>query len=315
MTNNSALKHVVPGKFLAKTFYSQRYLMFLTLPAVVWMLIFCYIPMYGIIIAFKEYEPMLGFLRSPWTGLANFKELFTDPQFTGAILNTVKISITKLIFGFPMPILFAILLNELKQARFKKIVQTFSYLPYFISWVFVVGFMYTLFDTEKGAIGALLVNLHIISKETMLMGSPDHFLTLVVISDVWKNLGWNSIIFLAAITAVDAEQYEAALADGAGRFRRIWHITLPAIKPTVVILLILSISGLFNANFDQLFMMKNSMTQDAANVIGIYAYQMGVVLGRFSYGTAVGLFQSVVSVILLVVANITSKKLTEESLF
>jgi putative aldouronate transport system permease protein len=147
------------------------------------------------------------------------------------------------------------------------------------------------------------------------MGSPEHFLALVVISDIWKNIGWNSIIFLAAITAVDAEQYEAALVDGAGRFRRIWHITLPSIKPTVVVLLIFSISGLFNANFDQLFMMKNSMTQDAANVIGIYAYQMGVVLGRFSYGTAVGLFQSIVSVLLLVIANITSKKLTEESLF
>lgn len=300
---------------IGKIFWSQRYLMLLTLPAVLWMIIFNYIPMYGVMLAFKDFQPYIGFLKSPWVGLANFKELFSDPVFIGALFNTLKISILKLICSFPIPIIFAILLNELTFLKTKKLIQTMSYLPYFISWVFVVGLMYTIMDPKTGVLSTLLQNLHLISKESMLMGDPNAFLPLVIISDIWKNFGWNSIIYLAAITGIDGQLYEAATVDGAGRFRRMWHITLPALKPTIVILLILSISGLMNSNFDQLFLMQNSMTQDAANVISIYSYKMGLVLGRFSYGTAVGLFQSVVSMILLVAANFTSKKLTEESLF
>lgn len=305
----------IKNKHFGKIFWSQRYLMLLTLPVVLWMIIFNYIPMYGILMSFKNYQPYIGFLKSPWVGLANFKELFSDPLFISALFNTLKISLLKLICGFPVPIIFAILLNELVFTRTKKLIQTFSYLPYFVSWVFVIGFMYTMLDPQSGVLSTLLQNLHLISKDSMLMGDPKSFLPLVIISDIWKNFGWNSIIFLAAITGIDGQLYEAATVDGAGRFRRMWHITLPAIKPTIVILLVLSISGLMNANFDQLFLMQNSMTQDAANVISIYSYKMGLVLGRFSYGTTVGLFQSVVSMILLILANFTSKKLTEESLF
>lgn len=302
-------------RHIGKKFWSQRYLMVLTLPAVLWMIIFNYIPMYGIIIAFKNYQPYIGFLKSSWIGLDNFKMLFADPTFINALVNTLKISILKLICGFPAPIIFAILLNELVFNKAKKLIQTLSYLPYFVSWVFVVGFMYTMLDPQTGVLSGLLVSLHIINKGTLMMADPKYFLPLVIISDIWKGLGWNSIIYLAAITSIDSQLYEAATVDGAGRFKRIWHITLPAIKPTIVILLILSISGLMNSNFDQLFLMQNSMTQDAANVIGIYSYKMGIVLGRFSYGTTVGLFQSVVSMILLVIANFTSRKLTDESLF
>ncbi|MCI3923105.1 ABC transporter permease subunit [Paenibacillus sp. TRM 82003] len=295
--------------------WSQRYLMILTLPAVIWMLIFNYTPMYGITIAFQEYNPVQGFAGSPWLGLANFKELFIDPTFLDAIGNTFKISIAKLIFGFPAPILLAILLNELRNQKFKRLVQSLSYLPYFISWVFVVGFMYTLLDPRTGALSGLLQMVGLVTQEQIIMGDPDKFLTLVVISEIWKNIGWNSIIFLAAIAGIDPQLYEAAVVDGAGRFRRIWHITLPALKPTIVILFILAVGGLVNTNFDQLFLMQNSMTQDEANVLQIYAYDMGIVLGRFSYGTAVGLFQSVIAFLLMFSANYASRKLSGESLF
>ena len=300
---------------LGKRFWSQRYLMILTLPAVIWLIIFHYVPMYGIIIAFEEYNPVQGFASSPWVGLANFKELFIDPSFIDSVINTFKISMLKLLFGFPAPILLAIMLNELRAQRLKRVIQSLSYLPYFISWVFVVGFMYTLLDPRTGALSGLLQLLGLITQEKLLMGDPKMFTTLVVISEIWKNIGWNSIIFLAAIAGIDQQLYEAATVDGAGRFRKIWHITLPAIKPTVVILLILNVGGLVNANFDQLFLMKNSMTQDQANVLSIYSYEMGLVLGRFSYGTAVGLFQSVVAFFLMLGANYASRKITNESLF
>lgn len=229
-------------------------------------------------------------MNSPWVGLDNFKELFSDPTFLTVLINTIKISFARIIFGFSAPIIFALLLNELVFKKFKRIVQTLSYLPYFISWVLVVGFMYSLLDTKTGIIGSLLVKFHIVNSYDLLMGDPKYFLPLVILSDIWKNIGWNSIIYLAAIAGIDPNLYEAAIIDGAGRFKRIWHITLPARKPTIIILLILSISGLFNANFEQLYMMQNSLTQDTANVINIYSYKMGLILGCFSYGTAVGCF-------------------------
>ncbi|SFB39379.1 putative aldouronate transport system permease protein [Cohnella sp. OV330] len=300
---------------LTKRIWLQRYLMILTLPAILWMILFNYIPMYGIIIAFQEYTPFKGFIHSDWTGLANFKELFNDPTFRESLSNTFKISVAKLVFGFPAPILLALLLNELVFKRFKRVVQSLTYLPYFVSWVLVVGLMYTLLDPDTGVLAKLLVKLGLIGDETMLMGSAHSFLALVVITEVWKNIGWNSIIYLAAIAGIDPQMYEAAVMDGANRFQRVWHIMLPAIKPTIIILLILSIGGLVNSNFDQMYLMQNSMTQDAANVLSVYSYKMGLVSGRFSYGTAVGLFQSLVAFVLMYLANYSSRKITKESLF
>lgn len=300
---------------LTKRIWLQRYLMILTLPAVLWMILFNYVPMYGVIIAFQEYTPFQGFLKSPWLGLDNFKELFSDPTFRESVYNTFKISIAKLVFGFPAPIILSLLLNELAFKRFKRIVQSLTYLPYFVSWVLVVGFMYTLLDPETGIISKLLVKLGIIGSDVMLMGDTHSFLTLVVFTEIWKNIGWNSIIYLAAIAGIDPQLYEAAVVDGANRFQRVWHITLPALKPTIVILLILSIGGLVNSNFDQMYLMQNSMTQDAANVLAVYSYKTGLVSGRFSYGTAIGLFQSLVAFVLMFIANYSSRKLTKESLF
>ncbi|MNI38761.1 putative multiple-sugar transport system permease YteP [compost metagenome] len=306
----------IPAKHRLKNrIWQQRYLLILTLPVVLWMIVFNYIPMYGLIIAFQEYTPFQGFIQSPWLGFGNFRELFADPTFRDSLYNTFKISIAKLVFGFPAPILLALLLNELVFKRFKRIVQSLTYLPYFVSWVLVVGFMYTLLDPDTGVISKLLVHLGIIGSDTMLMGDSHSFLVLVVFTEIWKNIGWNSIIYLAAIAGIDPQLYEAAVVDGANRFRRVWHITLPALKPTIIILLILSIGGLVNSNFDQMFMMQNSLTQDAANVLSVYSYKMGLVAGRFSYGTAIGLFQSIVAFILMYIANFTSNKITKESLF
>lgn len=310
MSSIPATKHRLKNRI-----WQQRYLLILTLPVVLWMIVFNYIPMYGLIIAFQEYTPFQGFIRSPWLGLGNFRELFADPTFRDSLYNTFKISIAKLVFGFPAPIILALLLNELVFKRFKRIVQSLTYLPYFVSWVLVVGFMYTLLDPDTGVISKLLVQLGVIGSDTMLMGDSSSFLVLVVFTEIWKNIGWNSIIYLAAIAGIDPQLYEAAVVDGANRFRRIWHITLPALKPTIIILLILSIGGLVNSNFDQMFMMQNSLTQDAANVLSVYSYKMGLVAGRFSYGTAIGLFQSIVAFVLMYIANFTSNKITKESLF
>ena len=300
---------------LSKRFWVQRYLMLLTLPTILWMIIFSYIPMYGVIISFQEYTPFQGFFHSPWVGLANFKELFSDPTFIDSLTNTFKISIAKLVFGFPAPIILSLLLNELVFKRFKRIVQSLTYLPYFVSWVLVVGFMYTLLDPETGVISKMLMSMGLIGSDTILMGDSHSFLTLVVFTEIWKNIGWNSIIYLAAIAGIDPQLYEAAVVDGANRFQRVWHITLPSLKPTIIILLILSVGGLINSNFDQMYLMQNSMTQDAANVLAVYSYKTGLVSGRFSYGTAIGLFQSIVAFMLMYTANYSSRKITKESLF
>ncbi len=300
---------------IGHTFWQQRYLMILTLPAVIWLIVFSYFPMYGVIIAFQDYNPIQGFIHSPWLGWDNYRELFNDPTFISSLNTTFKISVYKLLFGFPAPIILALFLNEIRSQRFKKLVQSLTYLPYFVSWVLVAGFMYTLLSPETGLLTQLLAFFGLIDRETMVMGNTNTFMSLVVISDIWKNIGWNSIIFLAAIAGIDTQLYEASVVDGAGRFKRIWHITLPSLKPTIVILLIFSVGGLINANFDQMYVLQNSMTQDAANVLSIYAYKSGIVLGRFSYGTAVGLFQSVVAFVMVLGANYTSRKLTEESLF
>lgn len=310
------MKSAVPSvrRPIRTTFWKQRYLMILTLPAVIWLLIFNYIPMYGLIIAFQEYSPAQGYIHSPWLGLDNYRELFNDPTFMDSLTTTLKISVYKLVFGFPAPIILAILLNELRSQRFKKFVQSLSYLPYFISWVFVVGFMYTMLSPTTGVLSKVLIFFGLIDSDTMIMGNANTFMSMVVISEIWKNIGWNSIIFLAAIAGIDSQLHEAAVVDGANRFRRIWHITLPALKPTMIILFILSVGGLMNANFDQLYLLQNSMIQDEANVLSIYSYKTGIILGRYSYGTAVGLFQSIVSFALVLMANAISKKVTKESL-
>lgn len=307
---------------LAKRIWEQRYLMILVIPVALWMLIFNYIPMIGLIISFKEYNPFLGplqgFIKSPWVGLDNFIEAFSDKYFLYSLANTIYYSLMNLIAGFPAPIIFAILLNELVNVRFKKFVQTVSYLPHFISWVFVIGFIYEIFAVEDGIVNRLLLNLNLIDNPFPFLATESFVPPVVVLSHLWKSFGWNSIIYIAAITSIDPSLYEAAIVDGAKRFARIWYITLPLIKPTVVILLIFSIGGLISANFglfEQMYLLSNSIIQDATEIIDTYTYKMGIITARYSYATAVGLFRSIAAVILLTSSNFLSKKLTGESLY
>lgn len=306
----------------ARVFWEQRYLMILVLPVALWMLIFNYIPMLGLVIAFKEYDPFLGpldgFTKSPWVGMRFFVEAFSDRFFMSALWNTIKYSVLNLVAGFPIPIIFAILLNELSNLKFKKFVQTVSYLPHFISWVFVIGFIHVMFAVDNGLVNGLLMGFGMTDRAIPFLATPRYIPPLVVISQVWKSFGWNSIIYIAAITSIDPTLYEAATVDGAKRFARIWHITLPSIKPTIAILLIFSIGGLISANFglfEQMYLLTNSMIQDATEIVDTYTFKMGIGLMRYSYATAVGLFRSVAAVILLTGANLASKRITGESLF
>lgn len=320
-----AVSQAVPTakkRSLRKVFWDQRYIMALVLPVAAWMIVFNYIPMLGLVISFQEYNPYLGplqaFVKSPWVGMNNFVEAFSDKYFLYSLWNTVMYSILNLAIGFPFPILFAILLNEIVNVRFKKFVQTVSYLPHFISWVFVVGFIYIVFAVDNGMVNGVLLNLNIIQEPIPFLATPRYIPPLIVLTNVWKSFGWNSIIYIAAITNIDPTMYEAATVDGAKRFARIWYITLPSIKPTIVILLIFSIGGLISANFglfEQMYLLSNSMIQDATEIVDTYTYKMGIVLSRYSYATAVGLFRSVAAVILLTSANFASKRLTGESLY
>lgn len=296
--------------------------MILVLPVVLWMLIFNYIPMLGLVISFKEYNPYLGpleaFVKSPWVGLANFREAFTDKYFLSSLWNTIYYSILNLVIGFPIPIIFAILLNEITRTRFKKFVQTVSYLPHFISWVFVISFIHELLAVDNGLINEILLRLNLTEKAIPFLATPSYVPSIMVVSQVWKTFGWNSIIYIAAITNIDPTMYEAAIIDGANRFDKIRYITLPSIKPTIVIMLIFAIGGMISPNFglfEQMYLLSNSMIQDATEIVDTYTYKMGIVLSRYSYATAVGLFRSIVAVILLTGANFSSKKLTGESLF
>lgn len=312
----------VVGPSLLKRYWAQRYLMLLVLPVVVWMVVFNYVPMLGLAISFQDFNPYLGFpdsfVKSEWIGLGNFYEAFSDRYFLSALWNTVLYSVLNLVVGFPFPILFAILLNEINRLRFKKFVQTVSYLPHFISWVFVVGFVHLLFAVEDGPINGMLMALGAITQPIPFLATKSYIPPLIVLLQLWKSFGWNSIIYIAAITSIDQGMYEAATVDGASRLEKIWYITLPSIKPTIIIMLIFNIGGLISANFgmfEQLYLLSNSLIQDATEIVDTYTYKMGIVLSRYSYATAVGLFRSVAAIVLLTSANFASRKMTGESLF
>lgn len=297
-----------------KKLYSQRHIQIMALLGVVWMIIFNYVPMYGIIIAFKEFNIVKSIASAPWVGFDHFIEFFKDDNFVNVMRNTLGISLIKLIIGFPLPIIFALFLNELRSVRFKKAVQTISYLPHFLSWV-VLGGILTTWLADTGIINDLLMGLHLIKEPISYLAEPKYFWGIIVASDVWKELGWSAIIYLAAISSVSPEMYEAATIDGAGRFQKMWFITLPSIKATISILFILAVGGVLNSNFDQILVLRNTLNESTSNVIDIYVYQTGMLSGRYSYSTAVGLFKSVIAMILLLLANRVTKKLNDTSLF
>ncbi|GGG00904.1 ABC transporter permease [Paenibacillus abyssi] len=291
----------------------QRYLLLMSLPFVVWLFIFHYLPLWGWTMAFQRYRPGRSFFEQDWVGFTNFVQLFSDERFYLVLRNTVAMSFMALIVGYTVPIIFALLLNEIRLITFKRTMQTISYLPHFVSWVIVAGIVTKMLSTEGGPINELLMALNIIDQPIQFMAKGEWFWWIVTLSDMWKETGWNSIIFLAAIAGIDPEQYEAATVDGAGRFRRMWHVTLPGIRPTIFIMLILSIGWLMSIGFEKQFLLGNPMVQDYAEVIDLYVLNYGINLGRYSYGTAIGIFNSLVSITLLLSSNYIFKRLTKES--
>jgi putative aldouronate transport system permease protein len=310
-------------KSFLKRLGEERYLQIMAWLGIAWMLIFNYAPMYGLMVGFKKNYRITDslfsfkFLLSPAAdhfGFQHFIAFFNDPEFPDIMFNTLGISVLKLLIGFPLPIIFALFLNELRQARFKRVVQTISYLPHFLSWV-VLGGILTTWLSDSGFLNEILVSVGVLKEGITFLAYPQYFWGIVVISDVWKELGWSAIIYLAAIAGIDQDMYEAAEIDGAGRLRRMWSITMPCIKGTVTVLFILAIGGLLNSNFDQIFVLWNTLNAPRSTVIDIYTYNVAMRSMRFSYATAIGLFKSVIAFVLLFIANKVTKKINDVSLF
>lgn len=292
----------------------QKYLYFMSIPFVIWLFVFNYLPVWGWTMAFQNYKPAKSFSEQKWVGFKNFVDLFQDERFYLVLRNTLAMSLMGLIAGFVIPITFAVLLNELRGKYFKRTVQTVSYLPHFVSWVVVGGIITKMLSIDGGIVNEVLVSLHIINEPIQFMAQGKWFWGIVTASDVWKETGWNAIIYLAAITGIDKELYEAARVDGAGRFRQIWNITLPGIRTTISVLLIMSIGHLIGIGFEKQFQLSNSLVTDYSEVLDLYALNYGINISRFSYGTAISMFTSVVSIILLLTANGIMKKTTKESI-
>jgi len=299
-------------ELIVKDFKRNKLIYLMVVPMVVYLLIFCYYPMYGAIIAFKNFSPARGILGSPWVGLKNFKDFFGSYYFWRLLQNTFFISFWSIVFGFPAPIILALILNEVRGKVFKRVCQTVSYLPYFISLVVICGLIRN-FCSEQGIINQLSVLLG--GESGNLLSRPEDFRAIYVGSGIWQGIGWGSIIYLAAISGVDLELYDAATIDGAGRFRQIMHITIPCILPTIIILFLLNIGNILNVGFEKIILLYNPGTYSTADVISSFTYRRGLLENNFSYSTAVGLFNSVVNFIFLLTANTVSNRLSETSLW
>ncbi len=299
-------------KRFGKDFTKNKSLYLMFLPVLAYFIIFCYGPMYGILMAFQDYSPRLGISGSDWVGFENFSRFLESPTFWPALRNTLKISFATLIFGFPAPIFLALLLNEVKSVKVGRVVQNITYLPHFISMVVVCG-MITMFTSDTGFIG-MAYNAITGSKGNML-GDADNFLPIYVLSNIWKEVGWGSIIYLSALLAIDDSLYEAAEIDGAGRWRQTLHITLPGILPTFVIMLILRMGQILGVGYEKVLLLQNSANIDVSEVISTYVYKRGIIDGSYSYSTAVGLFNSAVSMLFMITTNAISRKVNETSLW
>lgn len=297
-----------------KSIVQQKYLYLMSMPFVIWLFVFNYLPVWGWTMAFQNYKPSKSFSDQKWVGFKHFIELFQDERFYLVLRNTLAMSVMGLVAGFIVPIAFAVFLNELKGKYFKRTVQTISYLPHFVSWVVVAGIVTKLLARDGGIVNEILIALNLIDEPIQFMAKGEYFWGIVTGSDLWKETGWNAIIYLAAITGIDKEQYEAARVDGAGRLRQIWNITLPGIRTTISVLLIMSIGHLIGIGFEKQFQLSNSLVTDYSEVLDLYALNYGINIGRFSYGTAISMFTSVVSIILLLTANGIMKKTTKESI-
>jgi putative aldouronate transport system permease protein len=299
--------------FFRKRIWNERYMYLLVLPGLLYFLIYRYVPLLGSVIAFQDYSPFSGFIHSEWVGWRHFAKIFEDQEVIRVLYNTLFISFMQILFVFPAPILLSLMLNEVRGRAFKRIVQSVVYLPHFLSWVVVISIVTALLR-NAGVINQLL-HLLFGMEPIPFLTSTDMFVPLVVFEVIWKETGWGTIIFLAALASINPELYEAAVMDGAGRFRRIWHITLPALKSTIVILLIMRLGSVLDSGFEQIFLMLNPFNKEVGDVLDTYVYYKGIQQSDFSFATAVGLFKGVVGLILVVTANYFAKKLGEDGLY
>jgi len=296
-----------------KDIKSNKIVYLIALACLSYYAIFCYAPIGGILAAFKNYRPIVGIWKSEWVGLLYFKQFFTGFYFTRLLRNTLLINFYDLLFGFPAPIILALLLNELTSNKFKRVVQTITYLPHFISQVVICGILISFLDSQ-GIITQLIAFISG-SNPGNLLAFPENFRTIYVSSGIWQGVGYGSIIYLSALSSVDPQLIDAAAIDGCNRFGRIWHVTLPAILPTIVIMLILRLGHIMSVGFEKIILLYNPMTYETADVISSFVYRYGLLQGNFSYSTAVGFFNSIVNFTVLIIINQASKKITEISLW
>lgn len=285
----------------------------LIIPIIAYFIIFKYIPMYGLQIAFKDFIAVDGIFNSPWVGLEHFERFFQSFYFERLLSNTLLIGLYELAVGFPIPIILALMINEVKNKYFKSFIQTITYAPHFLSVVVVVGILYLFLSPQTGIINQLIVILG--GEPIYFMAEPAWFKTIFVFSGVWQNMGWSSIIYLAALSAIDPQLQEAAKIDGASRLQRIWHINLPSIKPTIIIMLILQCGSILGVGFEKVFLMQNSLNMSASDVISTHIYRTGILGADYSYSTAIGLFESFVNLIILLLVNYTARKVNKVSLW
>jgi putative aldouronate transport system permease protein len=298
------------GKRFKRDFYMNKWKYLMVLPSIIYFAIFSYKPMYGILIAFKDYKPSKGILGGDWVGLHYFLQFFNDINFGMLIRNTFSISILSIIFGFPAPILFALLLNEIKNTRFKRMVQTFTYLPHFISLVIICSLIRS-YCISSGLFNQIIMAFG--GNASSLLQNPYLFYPIYILSDIWQGVGWGSIIYLSALSGIDQEQYEAAEVDGAGRFRKMLYITLPGIMPTITIMFILRMGGILNVGYEKILLLYNPLVYSRADVISTYVYRIGLVNFQMSYSTAISLFNSLINAFFLILTNQLSKRFSNSS--
>lgn len=303
----SRWKHVMHG------LRRDKFLYLLIAPGVLFFLIFKYVPMWGVVIAFQDYSPYLGVTGSQWVGFDHFIRFFSNQDFYLLFRNTMAISLLSLVFFFPLPILLSLLLNELRNAVYKKWIQSIVYMPHFLSWVIIAGITFLLLSQSSGIVNKMLVSLGAAKYD--FLTNENNFWVLLTVQNVWKEAGWGTIIFLAAIAGVDPQQYEAAKMDGANRIRQAWHVTLPAIRSVIVVLFILKLGHIMDVGFEQVFLMMNGAVSNVADVFETYVFRLGIQQGQFSFSTAVGLFKSVVGLILVIAANKLAKRFGEEGVY
>ena len=313
-TVNRRMPEPVAGKTSWKSYvWKKRWLYMMCIPGLAYLILFHYVPMYGIMMAFQNFSFKKGIFGSPFNNFANFKELFGSQIFYRVLRNSLFLSITRLIFSFPVPIILALLINEIRSKVYKRTAQTLMYLPHFLSWVVLGGIVVNMLSMTDGLVNDLIASAG--GQKINFLGSVDWFRTVIIGSHIWKEAGWGTIIYLSALTSINPEYYEAARVDGANRFQQTLYITLPGISGTIVIMLILAIGGLMNNGFEQIFLFKNNLNQSVAEVFETYVYQVGIAGGRYSYSTAVGLFKNVVGAVLVFSSNLIAQKLGQPSFY